>query len=326
MSACGPSMSDLWDAVEEETQGIYSVAENVKYKIGDRNIEALLSQVEAYLQFNHDGETERAFLNESKKAILDKCTTFLTNEKLRAHETFLHRFSTRRNRDSRLKIFSTNYDLCFEKAAANLGLVVIDGFSFGKPRKYDPRYFGYDIVRRADESDHGSFLEGVFLLFKLHGSVNWARNGADILEVESPTPEDACLIYPASGKYQQAFLQPHLESISQYMAALRRPNTCVLVAGFGFNDDHLSEPLLAAARSNPHMRLIIVDYGAISKSEGSPNEYWKELFKLSSKGSDIWFIDGSFEAFANIIPDLRALTSAEKLKRAVLDAASESPR
>ena len=42
-------------------------------------------------------------------------------------------------------MFTTNYELCFERSASELGLVALDGFSFFEPRRFDPRYFEYDI-------------------------------------------------------------------------------------------------------------------------------------------------------------------------------------
>ena len=176
--------------------------------------------------------------------------------------------------------------------------------------------------RGAD--DVGNYLEGVFLLYKLHGSINWARlEDGTILEKEDPEPEEACLIYPAAGKYQQSFLQPHLESISQYLGVLREPNTCVLVIGFGFNDDHLSEPLLAAVRSNPHLRLVVVDPGSAERDrEGhNGNAYWQQLFALGGKGEDVWFVNAGFSEFAKMIPDLKALTPADNLMKAIQGAA-----
>ena len=249
------------------------------------------------------------------------CSVFLDVKKLEAHNIFLHRLSRRRVRDPRLKIFTTNYDLCFEQSASSLGGVVIDGFSFTPPRRYDPRYFGYDIIRRPRATeDQGNYLEGVFLLYKLHGSINWARYPNGLIEEKTnPSPDEACLIYPARGKYQQSFLQPHLESMSQYLAALREPNTCLFTIGFGFNDDHLSEPLLAAVRSNPHLRLIIVDQGIIEK-ESDPrkaNPYWQEFFNVAKAGEDIWLINASFQDFARLIPDLKSLTPAERLMKTI---------
>lgn len=318
LSADGPSMLDLWNHAvgEKPTEKETKIAAKVHHDLTDKNIEAFLSKVEAFLHVNDDKEVAD-FLNASKKVILDKCSGFLQTDKLDAHKTLLHRLSRRRVRDQRLKVFTTNYDLCFERAASELGGVALDGFSFVAPRRFDPRFFSYDIIRRPRSGDDiGNYLEGVFLLYKLHGSVNWARDDSGaIFEKENPEPEEACLIYPARGKYQQSFTQPHLESMAQYLAAVREPNTCVLIVGFGFNDNHLAEPLLAAARSNPHLRLVIVDPEAEANAKNG-NGYWKQFFELGNRGEDIWFIAAGFEDFARMIPDLKSLTPADTLMKA----------
>jgi len=326
----GPSMSELWKAVEElvdqNTTKIKRGDISNKIKFNDDkeklNIEDFLSRCDAYLQVNNDDEVS-SFVSPCKAKILEMCSFCMADEKdekLVGHTTFLHRLSRRRVRDSRLKIFTTNYDLCFETAAGKQGIVVLDGFSFTQPRFYDPRFFDYDIVRRPRTGeDLGNYLEGVIQLYKLHGSVNWARpsNGKSITIKEKPTPDEACLIYPGKGKYQQSYMQPHLELVAQYLSSLREPNTCLIVAGFGFNDSHLSEPILSAVKTNPHLRLIITDCYAEDWINGKDeaSHHWKELFDLAQKGEDIWFINASFQDFAELIPDLKSLTPAEKLTK-----------
>lgn len=330
----GPSMRTLWDRCVNTNPGaetaagtISSAAAKVIAEIGydveaeKENIEALLSRCEAYVQVKPSKNVSE-FITASKMMILEKCSEFINPEdasQLAAHRTFLHRLSRRRVRDSRLKLFTTNYDLCFETAAGRQGLVVLDGFSFTQPRQFDPRFFLYDIVRRPTTGDEvGSPLEGVFHLYKLHGSVNWTRKGEYEIEVEQrPAPDSACLIYPAKGKYQQSYVQPHLELVSQYFSVLREPNTCLIVAGFGFNDDHLSEPILAAVRTNPHLRLIIVNPSAddLTARPIAKNKYWETLFSLAKQGEDVWLINANFGDFAEMIPDLKSLTPAQRLTR-----------
>lgn len=322
LSADGPSMADLWrEAVgEPATDNAKAIASAVGHDLNDKNIETLLSRVEISLQLKNDDSLSK-FLSGSKQIILDRCTSFLSSNRLEAHRTFLHRLSRRRARDQRLKVFTTNYDLCFERAAGVLGAVVLDGFSFIAPRFYDPRFFSYDIVRRPRGDDGASYLEGVFLLYKLHGSVNWARkSNGSIQEEASPSPDEACLIYPAAGKYQQSFTQPHLESMAQYLAAVREPNTCLVAVGFGFNDDHLTEPLLTAITSNPHLRVIVVDPNTDDNLNGE-NRRWQRLSQLSAQGEDVWFIAADFGQFAQLIPDLKSLTPAESLMKAIQGAA-----
>lgn len=332
----GPSMSDLWKATtkqkftfeqkengETKTHEIdpEEIIKIVKYESGDENIEALLTNCESYLQVESDPKV-RAFLVEAKKIILDACSTFLKDENLGGHRVFLHRLSKRRVRDPRLKIFTTNYDLCFERAAALQGLIILDGFSFVHPRRYDPNFFNYDIVRRSQKSDDSTnFLEGVVQLFKLHGSVNWERNNNAVMEKIEPNPENACIIYPAQGKYQQSYIQPHLELFSQFLSSLRNPNTCLIISGFGFNDDHLSEPIISAIDTNPHLKIIIADYKA-EDSLNSGNKYWQKLKKRAANGEDVWFVNASFKKFAEIIPDLKALTSAQKLEKVIKEVSS----
>lgn len=318
-SAGGPSMQDLWNGAvgEEPTGAAKETAKKVNHDLNDQNIEKFLSRVEAFLQVNQEKGVSD-FLDSSKQVILDKCSAFLDLPKLEPHKTFLHRLSRRRVRDQRLRVFTTNYDLCFERAAAELGGVALDGFSFTAPRRYDPRYFGYDIIRRPRNGDDlGHYLEGVFLLYKLHGSVNWARSGeGSIYENDKPAPAEACLIYPATGKYQQSFVQPHLESMAQYLAALREPNTCILAVGFGFNDDHLAEPLLAAVKSNSHLRLIVADLESDTNVTNG-NRYWKQFAELSGRGENVWFVKALFGDFAQMIPDLKSLTPADTLIKAI---------
>lgn len=320
IEATGPSMTDLWNSVvgDPPPEPVRNLFNRIGHEETDKDFEALLSKAESYLEINDDPEVQD-FLKKSKSIVLELCSSFISSENLFSHRRFLHRLSRRRARDPRLKVFTTNYDLCFERAASEIGGVVMDGFSFMSPRRYDPQFFGYDIIRRARSGEESSgYLEGVFMLHKLHGSVNWERNtDGSIWEVDDPDPESACLIYPASGKYQQSYTQPYLENIAQFLYMVREPNTCVVVSGFGFNDDHLAEPLLAAIRSNPHLRVIVVDRDARKKCLEESNRYWHELSELSNTGEDIWMINSGFKEFSEMIPDLKALTPAESLANAV---------
>lgn len=327
LAAGGPSMADLWNATvgKAPPKKTEEVAGKIHYDLGDQNIEALLSKAEALLQVETDNNVA-TFLSDSKRIILDKCSKFLDLENLDGHKTFLHRLSRRGARAPRLKVFTTNYDLCFERAAAELGTVVLDGFSFTAPRHHDPRFFSYDIVQRSSGGDGlGQYVPGVFQLYKLHGSVNWVRDeNGSIYEKALPDPDKACLIYPASGKYQQSYTQPYLESIARYLAAVREPNTCLVVAGFGFNDNHLSEPLLTAIETNPHLRVIVADPDAQRNNEEGENAHWRRLFKLSADGEDVWFINAGFEDFAKMIPDLKSLTPTDNLVKAIKSVTRES--
>src|SRR5690625_4161797 len=69
-----PSMSDLWDAAvgKPVTEKAKTAATTVNHDINIKNIEALLSRIEASLQLNEE-EALRKFLNDSKKIIMKQC-------------------------------------------------------------------------------------------------------------------------------------------------------------------------------------------------------------------------------------------------------------
>jgi len=327
----GPSMHDLWcrclydvadpqDANENPdnySQLAKDAINSINYQeVDQKNIEHLLSCCDAYLQVHEDANVAD-FVSTAKAEILDACSSFLDLETsdLAAYKMLLQRLARRRTRDPRLRVFTTNYDNCFEEAAASLGMLLVDGFSYTRRRRFDPKYFDYDFVRRDPEGS--DFVEGVVALHKLHGSVTWARDGDDTIEASNPSPDQAVLIYPANGKYQQAFVQPHLEQLSRFLESLRKSNSCLMVAGFGFNDDHLAEPIVSAISSNPTMKLVVADLHAHDLAERGDHKYWSQLKALSDSGVDICLLNGSFKALASLVPNLAALTPAENLADAI---------
>lgn len=326
-----PSMKALWRYAmlvnpedEELTTDANEIVKKVNYQdLATPNIEHFLSNCDAYLNI-YENDQVRQFTNRVKEKILEKCSLNFddkTTHNISTYELLIKKLSKRRARDPRLKVFTTNYDLCFETAASNLGKVVIDGFSYTSKRKFNGKYFQYDIVQR--DSEKHDFVDGIFQLYKLHGSVSWERdinNLSEIYEVLEPDPERAVIIYPAKNKYQQAFIQPHLELLARFFDYLRLPNACLVVAGFGFSDDHLSEPIYAAIKSNPSLKLIIADkyiFNSINKPIESTSKYWAEFKKLADEGADITFIHADFKDFVGLIPDLQSLSPAEKLAKAV---------
>jgi len=310
-------MGDLWKQATQ-LDGFEDVRKSVKHPDSDQWIENFLSRCQVAKEFLEAAESKKVsdFLIKCEKTILKACTDFVVNADLEGHRTFLRRMARRRSKAPRLRLFTTNYDRCFEESASILGMTVLDGFSFSMPRRYDPRYFGYDIIRRAKGTDEANdFVAGVIQVFKLHGSVDWDRTTDGI--VQKDNPEVPCLIYPSNSKYQQSYTQPHLEAMTQFQAALREPNTCLVTIGFGFNDDHLSAPILAALESNPSFKLLAVDVVAKSKSSNTDGMYKTLKAKIVQGESDVAMLNAEFSQFADLIPQLRALSPAEQIERSM---------
>jgi hypothetical protein len=320
----GPSMADLWGKASE-LPNFAAVLAAVRQPPDDKWIENLMSRCIAAQQFL-DGETKvlvSDFLSAAEKMIWTACSQFVPNADLSGHETFLRRMARRRVRAPRLKLFTTNYDLCFETVAGRLGIIFMDGFSFTEPRRFDPRLFDYDIVRRAAGIDEANdFVEGVAQFYKLHGSVNWDRVGAEIVQAQAP--KNPCLVYPATAKYEQSYFQPHLECMARFQSASRSPNTCLVTIGFGFNDNHLSAPILAAVKSNPSLKLLAVDREAATRSDSGAGAYAHLKKEIESGAADITLLNAEFSQFAELIPQLRALSPAEQIERSIKQISGDS--
>ena len=321
--AGGPSMSDLWARVST-LPNFQKAKTAVKHPAEDQWIENLLSSCRIAKRFldSESAEIVAKFLAAAEWEIVKACSEFLPKADLVGHQTFLKRMARRRLRAPRLKLFTTNYDRCFEIAAASLGIILLDGFSFIEPRRFSPRMFSYDIVRRARGSEIASdFVEGVIQYFKLHGSVNWDTTEDGIIQTESPT--SPCLIFPSSEKYEQSYSQPYLELMAQFQSALREPNTCLVTIGFGYGDDHLTGPIMSAVDSNPSLRLLAVDSAAREKSSNTKAVFSHLLERIERGESDICLVNAEFAQFAEMIPQLRALSPAEQIERSVRQIASK---
>lgn len=314
----GPSMQALYKAVAE-VKNFSDVVSEVRHDKKDENIENLLSRCRALIPFLADAkqETIGQFIKESEKLIADKCRQFLKSADLSTHEVFLRRLGRRSTTRPRMRLFTTNYDLCFEQASSQVQCPIVDGFSFSWPRRFSPRFFGYDFVRRlGDQSDSPDYVEGVIQLYKLHGSVDWLAEGNEI--VRDPLTESPCLVYPAATKYEQSYSQPYLELMSQFIGSLREPNTTLLVIGFGFNDEHLAQPISSAIRSNAGLRIMVVDRSAKEKAETGNGKYHAELKAFIGENDErITLVNASFDSFTRSLPDLARPTMEERLALAV---------
>ncbi len=135
------------------------------------------------------------------------------------------------------------------------------------------------------------------------------------------------LIYPRDTKYQEAFDVPYLDMMSALQAALREPDTALVVSGFGFNDDHISKPILAAVEANMSIKVIICDVAFLDDTSLSGNDnvigeaasmrvanaYFEKFRELAKAGDKrITLINGRFEDLVDAIPDLVAQTERER--------------
>jgi hypothetical protein len=328
-----PKMTTLWEGVKasHDEKLFDDIVKKVNLPHTDgkpqEDIELLLSNCHLCQAIFPD-DTLAKFISKSQSKIVEMCSFVTESTDLSHHDAFLRRIARRSVKSARSQVFTTNYDLCIESSAQGSGFVVLDGFSFSHPGTFDSSAFSYDIVRRTHTDDTPAFIPNVFHLYKLHGSVNWHRNGVRVSkEAPSPPPmspvskEDPSpaskeapppspvMIFPRHTKFESSYEPPFLDLMAAFQAALRRSNTSLLIIGFGFNDKHIAEPIMAAIRSNVELRLVVVD-PLIEKSE---NSYFKRLRQLVTHGdARITLLAAKFEEFVQQMPDVIAETELER--------------
>ena len=329
-----PTMADLWQQVSlhqnaaaaatnpagPNFQQLLALVGHDPFKL---DIEALMSRcrlAESFLNGVQKDDVTK-FVAVAEAHIIRATSFVIQNHPLPVHAEFLRRAARRPQRKSRMKVFTTNYDLCYEEAGRQGRYVVVDGFSHTLPPTFDAIHFSYETVRRMGDTESFDPIPNSFHLYKLHGSIDWQRqetSGEITKWMQSGKP---VLIYPRNSKYELAFEQPYLEMIGAFQAALREPDTGLLVVGFGFNDNHLAEPIMAAIRSNLSMKIVVVSPGLAPWNNGAANgpgecgsnKYLLQLRSLAAAGdARITLLNCGFEQMVPFVPDLAAETDLER--------------
>lgn len=344
-----PAMWHLWEAVKNGCGEVAfnEVAQSVIGHVpteGEENIEALLSLCKMSIELLEvRAEKDAAFPDRARlkqlkefvvtaeREILAQVGFVRSDTELPAHTGFLRKFARRSPEKPRVKLFTTNYDLCIETAGLRLGVVLIDGFSHSAEQRFNRDHFDHDIVRRAASSTKADYLDGVFHLYKLHGSVDWRRRSDEVvIRSVDDTAEDRkpVLIYPRSSKYQEAFESPYLDMFAALQAALREPDTTLVVSGFGFADDHISAPIWSAIETNLSLRLVLCDRGFVEHHKlfdqdaqeidlalGGQRPYQSKIARLVQQGdSRITMLNGRFEDLADALPMISGKTDRQLLQ------------
>jgi hypothetical protein len=329
-----PTMRDLWVQVEQKQDAAAATAnpvgptflqvlQIVGHPQEQQDIEALLSRcrlAESFLSGAQKNEVAK-FIALAEGGIIAATNFVFTNHPLPMHTEFLRRVARRSQRKSRTKVFTTNYDRCFEEAGRQGRYVVVDGFSYTVPPTFDAIHFTYEIVRRLADTEALDPIPNLFHLYKLHGSVDWQRQEPSGEITKWTQGGKPVLIYPRNSKYELAFEQPYLEMIGAFQSALREPDTGLLVVGFGFNDSHLAEPIMSAIRSNLSLKTVVVSPRLApwnNDQEQGPgecvtNKHLERLRDLANAGdARITLLSCGFEDMVPLVPDLAAETDLER--------------
>lgn len=190
---------------------------------------------------------------------------------------FLLSFSSRTGSRERLNIFTTNYDRLIELGADLAGIHVMDRFVGTMMPIFRSSRLNLDIhYNPPGIRGEPRYLEGVVRMTKLHGSIDWIKNGDDICRIGLPfgaksvTPYIQApgldnssylnlMIYPNPDKDKETAEYPYVELFRDFAAAICRPNCTLVTYGYGFGDDHINR-VIKDMLTIPSTHLVIISY------------------------------------------------------------------
>ncbi len=166
------------------------------------------------------------------------------------------------NRDFPKELFTTNYDLVFEKALEDLQVPYFDGFLGANEPFFVPQSLELDT---KDQAPPTSWVR----LWKIHGSLGWSwkllangshkivRQGFGAKEVPDGTE---LVIYPSKDKYQSSKKQPFISYLDRLKIFLSSGEGLFIVSGYSFSDEHINSVIFNGLRQNNRLHLISFFY------------------------------------------------------------------
>lgn len=158
-----------------------------------------------------------------------------------------------------LKIFSLNYDMCVEENIKGEGIALQRGFD--DSRFWDYRLYDLEIDKASE-----------YLLYKLHGSLDWMRNKEDRLTyvdfVQTNDPLKMEIIFGIQNKLQS--FDPYFFYFYSFREAAFEAEL-IVASGYGFMDKHINDNLINAFRLDPNKILLV----NILAKEPNAEEKWK---------------------------------------------------
>ena len=305
---------------------------------GRADLEAVLQKLQAALGYvrafdsnsftlearNFDTDILESTYAGLNRALVHACELPLpgsSTEILFPHQEFFRRLlGARRTELPRLKVFTTNYDLVIEKSLDGLGVQYLDGFRGGILRQLDLSSYNSEIFA-IDKSKSGRLVRQQELvhLYKIHGSLNWRRNEvgpefgvSGIVQSDMNTSSDSlAVIYPTPAKDADVLGYPYSDLLRIFGTTLSDMESAVVIAGYGFADDHLNRLLGQALRHNPTLQILVMDPVGVLEDVSTPGaaQFKSSLIgRLAQvKDSRLSFITGESGAFRNVfqlLPDV----------------------
>ena len=156
-----------------------------------------------------------------------------------------------------LEVFTTNYDVLFERALERARVPFYDGFVGG----YEPFFYG-ESLEREELLPSDKWVR----LWKIHGSVNWRlvkRSGREGVIRVQPTGTGE-MIFPSHRKYDESRKQPYTALMDRLGQVLSRDHALLISCGYSFGDEHINALIFSVLENRRTSNMIVLQFGDLS--------------------------------------------------------------
>lgn len=309
ISADIPSLDRLTKIVDGTLKSPFqALYQNISKALGaGANLEQVLNRVRLIRELLEGSSGDYKGLDHANAQKLDAaiCQVIYDNvakpdlSKLNAHKS-LATWLRHIRRDSVVEVFTTNYDLLLEIAFEAVGVPFFDGFVGAVSPFFVPESVDVELGKNTDDVyPPRSWIR----LWKLHGSVNWhlvpgTAPASDkicrVSGVSAPDENTQLLIYPSKDKYVESRRLPFVVYADRLRRLIQSGECLLLIIGFSFRDDHITEVLAQGLRSNPRLAITAVLHDQPTDFVLSLAGLYKNLSVFSPKEACVGGVHGSW--------------------------------
>lgn len=206
------------------------------------------------------GDARFTKLEERLRQLVTEVILSVSNPSLDHHVRFLELLKRRGfGRATNVYILTTNYDVLFELAGAQAGVVVETGFVGSVERFFDQQRFATasGALQPANRFSEHPVL--TIRLIKLHGSVSWVAQNGNVIErhpASITSSEQRVMVLPRRRKVMDTLQHPFDVLFAVTSRVLGADCKYMASCGFSFGDDHINQNLMTPAVNNGRIKLF----------------------------------------------------------------------
>ena len=197
-------------------------------------------------------------------------------------------------------IFTTNYDVLLETAAAVAGVRVENGFSGSTTGFFDPARYR-ELHGHEDGQRFAPYSGLVVKIVKLHGSLSWYTENGQVFERHPDSllaNTSRAIVLPRRRKGMDTLSPPYDQLFAQAIRTIGNECKYLISCGFSFGDEHISQLILLPALQGGKCRLSalcevdppgLLSFKSLPTFRGNFSTHgWLNNNKISDGATDLW--------------------------------------